>query len=49
MGQECRFEVGQAVYVNSPLSALYQKNGRVGRVSESVIEVIDNQTKTTVC
>ncbi len=49
MGQERRFEVGEAVYVNSPLSAAYQKNGRVGRVSESVIEVIDGETKTTVC
>jgi hypothetical protein len=49
MGQERRFEVGEAVYVNNPLSAEYHRNGRVCSVSDSVIEVIDSKTKTTVC
>ncbi len=48
MEQNRRFEVGKAVQVINPLSAEYGKNGSICSVSDSVIEVIDSKTKTTV-
>lgn len=44
-----RIQVGDTVQVATPLSPEYQKKGRVCRVTDSSVEVIEHQANTKVC